>query len=120
MKKLLLFTLMMFSSFGFAQQNEFKIQFKNTEKSIRMICLNNCEWYELEFKTADFTSPKYFSEKGEVAQTTDSEYLFSIEKIEDETFVLKSVKNIEWDEYKFKTKGFWANFLITEKTLQSL
>lgn len=120
MKKTLLFGLLTISSFAFAQENTFKIQFKNTEKTIRMICLDKCDWFELEFKTTDFNAPKYFNEKGETSSNSDSQYLFSIEKNEDETFILKGLKNTEWQEYKFKTKGFWTNFLLTDQTLQSL
>lgn len=120
MKKQLLIALLFISSLGFAQEHSFKIQFKNTENTIRMICLDNCEWFEIEFKTSDFNTPKFISNHGESDDSTNAQYLFSLEKIDDEKFVLKGLQNTEWKEYEFKTKGFWANFLLTDKGLKNL
>lgn len=122
MKKIILSSLFLVSSyFAFAQESNFKIQFKNTENTIRMMCLENCEWIEVEYKVADFNGKKFFSEKGETtSDNEEAQYLFSLENIDGENFVIKGLKNVAWEEYTFQTKGFWKNFLLSEESLKSL
>lgn len=122
MKKIILSSLFLVSSyFAFAQESNFKIQFKNTENTIRMMCLENCEWIEVEYKVGDFNGKKFFSEKGETtSDNEEAQYLFSLENIDGENFVIKGLKNVAWEEYTFQTKGFWKNFLLSEESLKSL
>lgn len=122
MKRLLLLTtLLTFSISGFSQENNFRIQFKNSAEKISLICLDECSWGQLDYKINNITSKIYFNENGQTSKDNqDSAYLFSLEKLDNDTFKLEGIKNTKWIEYTFKTKGFWSNFTIDPEGMKSL
>ncbi|WP_372472891.1 hypothetical protein AB4865_08720 [Capnocytophaga sp. ARDL2] len=118
MKKIILTALLGCTSLVNAQS--FEIQFKNTTEDVRMICIEGCDFDEVIIKASDFTSPRLFSNKGEVENGENAKYLFSIEKTDENTFKVSGIENTHWEELQFKLKGFWKNFIINHKGIYSL
>lgn len=118
MKKIAIAILLGCASFVNAQS--FKIQFKNTTEDVRLICLDGCDFDEVSFKVSEFDSPKIIGNKGEMTNKNYSKFLFSIEKVDENTFKVKGIENTQWEELQFKLRGFWKNFIINEKGIYSL